>query len=35
MQYAQAHSLSAIMLLFSFLVLLALQVWRPQVKREV
>ncbi len=35
MQYAQAHSLSAIMLLFSFLVMLALQVWRPQVKREV
>ena len=35
MQYAQAHSLSAIMLVFSFLVLLALQVWRPQVKRGV
>jgi molybdate transport system permease protein len=35
MQYAQAHSLSAIMLVFSFLVLLALQIWRPQVKREV
>jgi molybdate transport system permease protein len=35
MQYSKAHSLSAILLLFSFLVLLALQVWRPQTKREV
>ena len=35
MQYSQAHSLSAILLLFSFLVLLALQLWRPQSKREV
>jgi molybdate transport system permease protein len=35
MQYSQAHSLSAILLLFSFLVLLALQLWRPQTKREV
>ena len=35
MQYSQAHSLSAILLLFSFLVLLALQLWRPQAKREV
>ena len=35
MQYSQAHSLSAIMLLFSFLVLLALQMWRSQTKREV
>ncbi|MEY4468077.1 MAG: molybdate transporter permease subunit [Pseudomonadota bacterium] len=36
MQYSQAHSLSAILLLFSFLVLLALQVWRrPEAKREV
>lgn len=35
MQYAQAHSLSAIMLVFSFLVLLALQIWRPKIKREV
>lgn len=34
MQYSQAHSLSAILLLFSFLVLLALQLWRPQAKRE-
>jgi molybdate transport system permease protein len=35
MEYSQAHSLSAILLLFSFLVLLALQLWRPQTKREV
>ena len=35
MQYSQAHSLSAILLLFSVLVLLALQLWRPQSKREV
>ena len=35
MQYSQAHSLSAILLLFSFLVLLALQLWRSQAKREV
>ena len=35
MQYSQAHSLSAILLLFSFIVLLALQLWRPQTKREV
>jgi molybdate transport system permease protein len=35
MQYSQAHSLSVILLLFSFLVLLVLQVWRPQTKREV
>ena len=34
-EYSQAHSLSAILLLFSFLVLLALQMWRPQTKREV
>jgi len=35
MEYSQAHSLSAILLLFSFLVLLALQMWRPHTKREV
>lgn len=35
MQYSQAHTLSAILLLFSFLVLLGLQLWRPQTKREV
>ena len=31
-QYAQAHALSAVMLVFSFLVLLALHIWRPQVR---
>lgn len=31
-QYAQAHALSAVMLMFSFLVLLALHIWRPQVR---
>ena len=35
MHYSQAHSLSAILLVFSFLVLLALQLWRPQAKRGV
>ena len=35
MQYSQAHSLSVVLLLFSFLVLLALQLWRPKAKREV
>ncbi len=34
MQYAQAHSLSAVMLVFSFVVLLALYLWRPDMKRE-
>ncbi len=34
MQYAQAHSLSAVMLIFSFVVLLALYLWRPNMKRE-
>ena len=31
-QYAQAHALSAIMLAFSFVVLLALYLWRPQAR---
>ena len=35
MEYAQAHSLSAVMLAFSFVVLLALYLWRPDMKREV
>ncbi len=35
MQYAQAHSLSAVMLVFSFLVLLLLYLWRPNLKREL
>jgi molybdate transport system permease protein len=34
MQYAHAHSLSAVMLVFSFVVLLALYLWRPDMKRE-
>ena len=34
MQYAQAHSLSAVMLAFSFVVLMALHLWRPGAKRE-
>jgi molybdate transport system permease protein len=34
MQYAQAHSLSAVMLVFSFVVLLALYLWRPAMKHE-
>jgi len=29
LKYAQAHSLAAVLLIFSFLVLLALHVWRP------
>lgn len=33
MEYMQAHRLSAVMLVFSFLVLLALYVWRPSPKK--
>ncbi|MFM8468083.1 MAG: molybdate ABC transporter permease subunit [Oxalobacteraceae bacterium] len=33
MQYAQAHALSAVMLVFSFVVLMALHWWRPGAKR--
>ena len=33
MEYLDAHRLSAVMLVFSFLVLLALYVWRPSPKR--
>jgi molybdate transport system permease protein len=33
LEYLQAHRLSAVMLAFSFLVLLALYAWRPQSKR--
>jgi molybdate transport system permease protein len=29
LEYLQAHRLSAVMLVFSFVVLLALYVWRP------
>lgn len=35
MEYMQAHRLAAIMLIFSFLVLLALYVWRPTPKKGV
>jgi molybdate transport system permease protein len=31
-EYAQAHRLSAVMLIFSFLVLLAVYAWRPDKK---
>jgi molybdate transport system permease protein len=34
MEYAQAHHLSLIMLVFSFIVLMALQIWRVQPLRE-
>ena len=33
MDYVQAHRLSAVMLIFSFLVLLALYAWRPKPKK--
>ncbi|MBI2751541.1 MAG: molybdate ABC transporter permease subunit [Burkholderiales bacterium] len=33
MEYLQAHRLSAVMLVFSFVVLLTLYVWRPGTKR--
>lgn len=33
LEYAQAHRLAAVMLIFSFLVLLALYAWRPNPKR--
>ncbi|MDS4019645.1 MAG: molybdate ABC transporter permease subunit [Candidatus Competibacter sp.] len=33
LEYAQAHRLSAVMLIFSFLVLLILYVWRPNPKK--
>lgn len=33
LEYTQAYHLSAIMLIFSFLVLLALYVWQPRAKR--
>ena len=33
MEYTQAHRLSAVMLIFSFLVLLALYAWRPNPKK--
>jgi molybdate transport system permease protein len=33
LEYAQAHRMAAVMLLFSFLVLLALYAWRPDTRR--
>ena len=33
MEYAQAHRLSAVMLVFSFIVLLVLYAWRPGMKK--
>jgi len=33
LEYMQAHYLAAVMLTFSFMVLLALYVWRPNPKR--
>ena len=33
LEYVQAHRLSAVMLVFSFVVLLALYAWRPQPKK--
>lgn len=33
LEYAEAHSLAAVMLIFSFLVLLALYAWRPDSKK--
>jgi molybdate transport system permease protein len=34
MEYAQAHNLSLLMLVFSFIVLMALQIWRVQPLKE-
>lgn len=34
MEYANAHQLSAMMVIFSFVVLLALHLWKPNKKRE-
>ena len=33
LEYAQAHRLAAVMLIFAFLVLLALYAWRPKAKK--
>lgn len=35
LEYLQAHRLSAVMLVFSFLVLLVLYVWRPDARKTV
>ena len=34
LEYAQAHRLSAVMLVFSFVVLLGLYLWRPTIRRD-
>jgi molybdate transport system permease protein len=34
MEYMDAHRLSAVMLVFSFLVLLAIFAWRPNPKKD-
>ena len=34
LEYAQAHRLSAVMLVFSFVVLLGLYLWRPTTRRD-
>ena len=33
LEYGQAHRMAAVMLIFSFLVLLALYVWRPDARK--
>ena len=35
LEYMQAHSLSAVMLIFSFIVLLCVYTWRPSVKKAI
>ena len=35
MEYARAHGLSAVMLIFSFLILLAMYLWRPSARKGV
>ena len=35
MEYGQAHRLSAVLLIFSFLVLLALYAWRPNARKGI
>lgn len=35
LEYSQAHRMAAVMLIFSFLILLALYVWRPNAKNAV
>ena len=35
MEYARAHGLSAVMLVFSFLILLAMYLWRPSARKGV